>query len=100
MNQDWRLEELFVVEQHQTAMEFDQTPRHPITASVKTSDDIQNIFKEVICNKAAAVLRMLKCIVTEFNFQEPLKLYLKNFKYVIFTFYFQWLSEATYYFSL
>jgi len=96
VNPDWRLEELFVVEQHQSALEFDQTPRHPITASLITSDDIQNIFKGVIRNKAAAVLRMLKCIVTDDNFQEPLKLYLKNFKYVIFTLYFQWSSDVTY----
>jgi len=81
---DWRLEELFVVEQHQTAMEFDQTPRHPMTASVKTSDDIQNMFERVTCNKAAAILRMLQYIVDISNFHVPLNMYLQNFKYVIF----------------
>ncbi|XP_060860635.1 glutamyl aminopeptidase-like [Metopolophium dirhodum] len=100
VNQDWRLEELFVVEQHQTAMEFDQTPRHPITTSIKTSDDIQNIFKGVICNKAAAVLRMLKCIVTEYNFQEPLKLYLKNFKNGAVTPSNLWAVYENYYFEI
>jgi aminopeptidase N len=77
---DWRLKELFVIEQHQRALEFDQTPRHPVTASVKTSDQIQEIFDLITYNKAAAILRMLKCTVTDSNFHEPLKLYLKHFK--------------------
>lgn len=75
------MEELFVVEQHQTALTFDQIPRHPVTASVKTSEDIQNIIDPVTYNKAAAILRMIKHTVSENNFHEPLKLYLENAKY-------------------
>lgn len=99
VNQDWRLEELFVVEQHQTAMQFDQTPRHPITASVKTSDEIQSLLEGVICNKAAAVLRMLRCIVTDDNFKEPLQLYLNNFKYGAVTPSNLWAVFENYYFE-
>lgn len=79
---DWRLNELFVVEQHQTALGFDQTPRHPINTIVKNPNDIQDILDDVTYNKAAAVLRMIKHTVSEENFRQPLKLYLKNFKYV------------------
>lgn len=87
---DWRMEELFVVEQHQTALAFDQIPRHPVTASVKTSEDIQNINDPVTYNKAAAILRMIKQTVSENYFQEPLRLYLENFKYV----FYQYTSHA------
>lgn len=76
------MEELFVVEQHQTALEFDQTPRHPLTVSAKTPDDISNIIDRITYNKAAAILRMLKYIVTDDNFHQPLILYLQTFKYV------------------
>uniref|UniRef100_A0A2S2PB91 glutamyl aminopeptidase n=2 Tax=Schizaphis graminum TaxID=13262 RepID=A0A2S2PB91_SCHGA len=99
-NPDWRMNELFVIEQHQTAMEFDQTPRHPITTSVKTSDDIQNIFECVISNKAAAILRMLQCIVTDSNFEVPLNLYLKNFKYGAVTPSNLWAVYENYYFDI
>lgn len=81
MKTKWRLEELFVVEQHQTALEYDQTPRHPMTWSVKSPDDILNMIDKITFNKAAALLRMLKYIVTDDNFHEPLKLYLQSFKY-------------------
>lgn len=82
MKPDWRLDELFVVEQHQTALEFDQAPRHPINTIVKNSNDIQDILDHVTVNKAAAVLRMIKHAVSEDNFRQPLQLYLQNFKYV------------------
>ncbi|VVC40906.1 Hypothetical protein CINCED_3A003082 [Cinara cedri] len=77
---DWRLEEMFVVEQHQTALAFDQVPRHSMTASVKSTDDIQSLFDHITYNKAAAVLRMIRNTVSENNFHEPLKLYLKNYR--------------------
>lgn len=82
MEPNWRLEEFFVVDQHQTAMEFDQTPRHPVTASAKSSEDIQKLSDKITHNKAAALLRMLKLAVGEYYFQEPLKNYLNSFKYV------------------
>lgn len=79
---DWCLEHLFVVEQHQSAMSFDQTPRHPITGSVNGSSDIQRIFNPITHNKAAAILRMIKNTVTEDRFRVPLKLFLNKYKYV------------------
>lgn len=79
----WRLEDLFVVEQHQKALEFDQTPRHPMTVTVKTPEDILNMIDYITYNKAAAILRMLKYIVGDGNFQQPLDIYLQTFKYVI-----------------
>lgn len=79
---DWRLEELFVVEQHQTALLYDQTPRHPMTASVIKSEDVQSIFDEITYNKAAAIIRMIRYTVTDKNFDVPLNLYLQNYKCV------------------
>lgn len=80
MKSDWRLEEMFVIEQHQTALEFDQMPRHPMTTTVKSTDDIQSLFDPITYNKAAAVLRMIQYTVSENNFHEPLKLYLNRYK--------------------
>lgn len=82
---DWRLEELFVVEQHQAALEFDQTPQHPMTVSVKTSSDIQQIFDLITYSKSAAILRMIRYIVSDFYFHEPLKLFLEKYKYFFVT---------------
>lgn len=80
LKSDWRLEDLFVVEQHQTALEFDQVPRHPMTMAVKSLDDIQSLLDPITYNKAAAVLRMIQYTVSENNFHQPLMLYLKNYK--------------------
>lgn len=77
---NWRLEDLFVVEQHQTALEYDQTPRHPINVPINGSDDVPKAADRITYNKAAAVLRMIRSVVTEDNFHQPLKSYLQNFK--------------------
>jgi len=78
---DWRLEDLFVVEQHQAALASDQIPRRPVAGTVRTSEDAQNAFDRITRSKAAAVLRMIKHAVTEANFREPLAIYLQKFKY-------------------
>lgn len=70
-----------MVEQHQVALNFDQTPQHAMTVPVKSSEDIQNIFDSITYSKAAAILRMIRYVITDFYFREPLVLYLKNYKY-------------------
>lgn len=75
----WSMEELFVVEAFQSSLAYDQTPRHPITASVNTPEEINDLFDTISYSKAASVLRMLNYLVTEDLFQLSLQEYLKKF---------------------
>lgn len=68
--------ELFLVDQHQKSLGYDQIPRHPMTASVFTIDDIENVFDYITYNKAASVLRMLNHLIGEEIFQASLRNYL------------------------
>lgn len=76
MNTDWQMEEMFVVEVHQNALAEDQVHYHPITVSVSTTAEIVHKFDSITYNKAAAVLRMLKYLITENLFQSSLRVYL------------------------
>lgn len=78
MEPDWRLEDLFVIEVHQSALEADQTPMHAISGSVRTPPEIKGMFDEISYDKAGAVLRMLQYTVTEDLFKKALNLYLTN----------------------
>ncbi|CAH1738621.1 unnamed protein product [Aphis gossypii] len=75
----WSVEEMFVVEAFQGALAYDQTPRHPITASVNTPEEIEDVFDYISYSKAASVLRMLKYLVTEDLFQLSLQDYLNKY---------------------
>lgn len=75
-----------MVEQHQTAMTFDQTPKNPITGPVNGYSDIIRIFNPITHNKAAAILRMIKYTVTENRFRIPLQLFLNKYKYDFYIF--------------
>ncbi|XP_025191838.1 aminopeptidase N-like [Melanaphis sacchari] len=79
---DWRMNQMFVVERHQQALEYDQTPRRPITTSMQTPEDINNAFYDQTYSKAAAFLRMLKYTTNDTIFQQSLVRYLKQNKYV------------------
>lgn len=74
------MEEWFVVEAFQNALAADQIPRHPITTSVKSPDEIDSIFDVITYSKAAAVLRMLKHSVTENLFHASIQDYLDTAK--------------------
>jgi len=76
----WPIEEWFVIEVHQKSMAFDQTPKHPITASVKTPDMILDIFDPITYSKAASIIRMLRYLVTEEFFKLSLQKYLNTNK--------------------
>ncbi|VVC40910.1 Hypothetical protein CINCED_3A002040 [Cinara cedri] len=78
---DWRLEDVFVYEVHQLALEADQEPTHPISGSVQTPAEIKNFFDNISYSKAGAVLRMLLYTVTEQNFKKALNYYLEDNKY-------------------
>jgi len=72
---------VFVVEAHQSAMVYDQMPRRPITASLKTPAQINDAFYDQTFKKAAAFLRMLKYATTETIFKQSLIRYLKQNEY-------------------
>jgi len=71
---------MFVIEQHQTALSYDHRPRHPITASVNTPDEIEDIFDKITYNKGASVLRMLKHALNDEIFRSSLMIYLETYK--------------------
>lgn len=77
---DWRINHMFVVEQHQTALTYDQMPRRPITASVRSPTEINHAFYDQTPEKASAFLRMLKYTTNDTIFQQSLILYLKDNK--------------------
>ncbi|KAF0715024.1 mucin-12-like isoform X6, partial [Aphis craccivora] len=79
---DWRMNQMFVVERHQRALEYDQAPRRPITTSVHTPDEINDAFYDQTYAKAAAFLRMLKYTTNDTIFQQSLVRYLNQNKYV------------------
>lgn len=76
MEPDWRLEDVFVYQEHQSALATDQYRTHAISGSVKTPKEIRDYFDEISYNKAGSVLRMFKYAVTEENFKQALHLYL------------------------
>lgn len=71
------MEKLFVVKSHQPTLAYDQTSRHPISASVNTTSEIRNVFDAISYGKAASVLKMLRDLVTEELFMSSLRSYLK-----------------------
>uniref|UniRef100_A0A2H8TGD8 Aminopeptidase N n=1 Tax=Melanaphis sacchari TaxID=742174 RepID=A0A2H8TGD8_9HEMI len=75
---DWRLEDVFVYEVHQSALDADQSPMHAISSSVETPAQIRSMFDDISYSKAGAVLRMLQYVVTEDYFKKALNLYLKK----------------------
>lgn len=70
---------MFVIEQHQLALAYDQRPTHPMTVSVNSPKEIKNIFDAITCSKGAAVLRMLKLVLTDDIFRTSLSLYLNTY---------------------
>lgn len=75
------MEDVFIYEVHQNALDIDQHPTtHPITGSVKTPIQINEMFDDISYEKAGAVLRMLHYTVTEDNFKKALNFYLNTNK--------------------
>lgn len=73
---------MFVIEQHQSALEYDQTPKRPITERVWSPQEINDAFYDRTAGKAAAFLRMLKYATNDTIFQQSLARYLKQNKCV------------------
>lgn len=66
----------FVVEKQQTALEYDQIPKHPLSASVFTPNEINEIIKNMSNDKGAAIFMMLKNWVGEKLFKTSINKYL------------------------
>jgi len=77
---DWRIGDIFVIEQHQAALVYDHRSRHPITANVQGPNEIQSIFDTITYNKGASVLRMLNHALNDEIFRTSLILYLNTYK--------------------
>jgi len=77
---DWRIGDLFVIEQLQEALAYDHRPRHPITANVNDPNEIEDIFDIITYNKGASVLRMLNHALNNDIFRTSLTLYLNTYK--------------------
>lgn len=76
------MDHVFVIEQHQSALAYDQTLKRPITAaSVRTPVEINEAFYDQESGKAAAFLRMLNYVTNETIFQQSLIRYLKDNTY-------------------
>lgn len=73
-----------MVETHQGALKCDQTQKHPITSSVNTPEEIDNIFDHISYSKAASVIRMLTHLITENMFKLSLHKYLISNRFDIF----------------
>ncbi|VVC40903.1 Hypothetical protein CINCED_3A018294 [Cinara cedri] len=78
---EWLLEHFFVVEIQQTGLEYDQTRKHPLSASVSTTTEFDDIFDKITNNKGAAVLRMLNDWVGDDVFKKALNIYLTQNRY-------------------
>lgn len=70
---------MFIIEQHQSALAYDQRLKHSMTTSVNTPKEIKNIFDAITRSKGAAVLRMLNLMLTDDIFRTALSLYLKTY---------------------
>lgn len=71
----------FVVEQHQMALAYDQSPRRPISEfSGTSSEQIDDGFYDETYRKSAAFLRMLRYAMNDTVFQQSLVSYLKQNK--------------------
>lgn len=83
---NWPMEELFVIEAFQGALEYDQNPKHPITTFVNTPEEITNLFDPISYKKAASVLRMLNTFMTKYLFKKSLQHYLQAMRYIKYVF--------------
>lgn len=77
---NWRIGDMFIIEQHQEALDYDQRPKHPLTASVNTIDEINEIFDTITYSKGASILRMLRLMLGDDIFRSSLSLYLNTNK--------------------
>ena len=78
----WKLWDQFLDDTMNVAMGLDSLhSSHPIDVKVNKPSEIREIFDAISYDKGGCVLRMLEGFVTEKNFREGLRIYLKKFAY-------------------
>lgn len=70
------MEELFVLEIHQVALDYDQTISRSISGKDNDDLEIENFFDQITYTKSASILRMLRYLMTENLFKLSLRDYL------------------------
>lgn len=70
------MEELFVLEVHQAALDYDQHFERSISGIDNDNHTLQEFFDSISYQKSASVLRMLRYLVTENLFKLSIRDYL------------------------
>ena len=82
LHKDWRIWEDFVKNETAGALGRDSLKKtHPIQVSVKSPDEIEQIFDEISYGKGASILRMIEAYVGEDAFQTGVREFLSNHTY-------------------
>lgn len=74
------MEELFVLEVHQAALDYDQYARRSISGIDNDNQILREFFDSITYHKSASVLRMLRYLVTENLFKLSIRDYLNTKK--------------------
>nr|AVD96937.1 putative APN-1 [Nilaparvata lugens] len=73
---EWKLDEQFVVNALQVALDFDSKPVHPMTSEITHHKNISAMFDTISYSKGASVVRMMEHTLTPEKFQKGLHTYL------------------------
>lgn len=77
--EDWKMMDQFLIDDLHSVLTLDATlASHPIVQTVKTPDQITEIFDSITYNKGAAVIRMMDDFVGNDNFKTSVTNYLNN----------------------
>ncbi len=79
---DWKMMDQFLIDDLHSVLNLDATlASHPIVQTVKTPDQITEIFDTITYNKGASVIRMMENFVGDTNFKTSVTNYLKKHEY-------------------
>lgn len=77
--ESWKMMDQFLIDDLHSVLTLDATlASHPIVQSVKTPDQITEIFDSITYNKGAAVIRMMDDFVGKDNFTTSVTNYLNK----------------------
>ncbi|RZF47936.1 hypothetical protein LSTR_LSTR008740 [Laodelphax striatellus] len=73
---EWKLDEQFVVNALQAALDYDSKPSHPMTSGITHHKNISDMFDMISYSKGASIVRMMEHTLTPETFQKGLHNYL------------------------
>lgn len=76
----WPMEELFVLEVHQAALDYDQYMKRSVSGTDNDNYTLREFFDSISYHKSASILRMLRYLVTENLFKLSIREYLNSKK--------------------